>query len=201
MLAAALVSTLLGMTLSSRTGSAQETSRYPYDPACPWGRLSNGKGMLVRCITKSESQALTASKPPAASPATAATASASAPTASTDPPPTAPDLGSASLASLTVAVDEGALPAAEKKLRAAKQRYEECIDKNGGLEKPDAEVRVRFLVRPRGRAEGVSVSHRSGASAQAADCVAHVVDRRWVGTPEAPLVGATAVFKFSRVKK
>src|SRR5262245_20543041 len=38
-------------------------SRYPYDPACPWGRLSNGKGMLVRCLGEQEAQVLNAKAP------------------------------------------------------------------------------------------------------------------------------------------
>jgi hypothetical protein len=55
------------------------------------------------------------------------------------------------------------------------------------------EVRVRFLVRERGRAEGVAVARNQGVSLEAAQCIADVVDRRLVGVPEAPLVGATLV--------
>jgi len=38
-------------------------------------------------------------------------------------------------------------------------------------------------------------------SAEAARCVAEIVDRRRVGTPDAPLVGATVVVKFDKVAK
>ena len=31
--------------------------RYPFDPACPWGRVGNGKGMVVRCISEDEAKA------------------------------------------------------------------------------------------------------------------------------------------------
>ena len=32
--------------------------RYPYDPACAWGRVGNGKGMVVRCISEEEAKSL-----------------------------------------------------------------------------------------------------------------------------------------------
>src|SRR6187551_745159 len=32
--------------------------RYPYDPACPWGRIGNGKGLIVRCLSEAEAQGL-----------------------------------------------------------------------------------------------------------------------------------------------
>jgi hypothetical protein len=112
-------------------------------------------------------------------------------------PDAAPLSRSADLRGLRVSPDVGTLPEAEKKLNAAKDRYLECVAKNGGLEDQKAEVHVRFLVRARGRAEGVSVAKRSGMSSQAAQCVAEVVDRRAVGVPEEPIVGATVVIQFA----
>jgi hypothetical protein len=99
-----------------------------------------------------------------------------------------------------VTADEGKLPVAEKKLDAPRDRYIDCVKKNGGLSADKGEVHVRFLVRQRGRAEGVSVAKRSGVSPKAAACIADVVDRRAVGTPDAPMVGATAVIEISRGK-
>ena len=54
--------------------------RYPFDPACPWGRISNGKGMIVRCLSEDESAAVLrkVAVPAAAPVATAAPSSASA---------------------------------------------------------------------------------------------------------------------------
>ena len=193
-----------GAVLLSRPGSAQEASRYPYDPVCPWGRLSNGKGMLVRCITKEEGTGLGAATQPKSKPSASAGASAAPPAPSSEAPADAPEDDPAKLfvlKAVTVTADEGTLPLAEKKLRAAKDKYLECLAKHGGLEKPEAEAHVRFLASARGRAEGVSVQKRVGMSEAAAKCVANVVDRRPVGTPASPMVGATAVIKFSRVKK
>jgi hypothetical protein len=60
---------------------------------------------------------------------------------------------------------------------------------------------VRFLVRAKGVAEGVSVAKRTNMSKEAAQCVADVVDRRRVGTPESPMVGATVLVKFVKLDK
>src|SRR3954466_13119185 len=52
--------------------------RYPYDPACPWGRIGNGKGLIVRCLSEAEAQALRAGVPvsPAAVPSVVSSAGA-----------------------------------------------------------------------------------------------------------------------------
>jgi hypothetical protein len=188
----------IGLSLGSPV-AAQEASRYPYDPVCPWGRLSNGGGMLVRCIVETEANQLLSSSPPAPTTKTTATASASASAApSASAALTAQDV---SVKVGPVTADQGSLPQAEKKLSAAKDKLIACVVDNGGMEKESAEVQVRFLVSDRGRAEGVSVHKKTGVGSKAASCVADVVDRRSVGTPEVAMVGATVVVKFSRVKR
>ncbi|HEY4160161.1 MAG TPA: hypothetical protein VGM29_18740 [Polyangiaceae bacterium] len=195
--------------------------RYPYDPACPWGRISNGKGMILRCVSESEAQALRAGAVPAqaATTTTGAPPNGSAPTASAPPAlaATAP-AASASAddandsdgnppsvgADIEVTVgpvtaDSGQLGVG--KLGAPRDRYVKCLLDNGGLKDKTAEVHVRFLVQKRGRAEGVSVVKRVNVSAEAARCVSEVVDRRYVGVPEAPIVGATVLVKFAKVGK
>jgi hypothetical protein len=96
-----------------------------------------------------------------------------------------------------VRADQGKLPAARSKLSSARGRFAQCVREHGGLTSARGEAHVRFLVRERGRAEGVSVVRRSGMSKAAAACIADVVDRRSVGVPAAPLVGATAVVAVS----
>jgi hypothetical protein len=75
------------------------------------------------------------------------------------------------------------------------------VQKNGGLSGKTGEVSVRFLVRGKGVAEGVSVAKRTNVSKEAAQCVADVVDRRHVGMPESPMIGATLLVKFTKVDK
>ncbi len=198
--------------------------RYPYDPACAWGRVGNGKGMVVRCISEDEAKALrsaapapvaatgakpapsspgvSSSKPaPDATPAPGSTAPETAPDAGAEPEP-APGVDADAALEVTVgpvAADEGTLGVG--KLGAPKDKYAACVQKNGGLTGKTAEVSVRFLVRAKGVAEGVSVAKRTNLSKEAAQCVAEVVDRRRVGTPESPMVGATVLVKFAKLDK
>jgi hypothetical protein len=194
--------------------------RYPYDPACAWGRVGNGKGMVVRCISEDEAKALRAAAAapvagakPAPSPGVSsgkpAPEAATTPVSATPATPEAPDAAEAEPApdpdaALDVAVgpvtaEEGTLGIG--KLGAPKDKYVACVQKNGGLSGKTGEVSVRFLVRGKGIAEGVSVSKRTNLSKEAAQCVADVVDRRRVGTPESPMVGATVLVKFTKLDK
>lgn len=190
-------------------------NRYPYDPACPWGRIANGKGLLVRCMTEAESHALLSgnvgAKPAqTASPnatSSAAPSGAAAPAANADDKDKDKDdekeTADEGADKLSVNVDppvadKGKLATGKLALNGAKAKYRRCVLDNGGLEGDGAEVTVRFLVRERGRAEGVSVAKRKGMSAKAAQCVAEVVDRRQAGVPEVPLTGASVAIKFSK---
>jgi hypothetical protein len=195
--------------------------RYPYDPACAWGRVGNGKGMVVRCMSEDEAKTLRAAAPapvagakPAPAPgvtsakpapdATAATGSTTttetpAETADAEPAPDANPDAALDVAVGPVTAEEGTLGVG--KLGAPKDKYIACVQKNGGLSGKTGEVSVRFLVRGKGIAEGVSVSKRSDLSKEAAQCVAEVVDRRRVGTPESPMVGATVLVKFTKLDK
>jgi hypothetical protein len=93
--------------------------------------------------------------------------------------------------------DTGELPEARTQLLRAGERYVQCVESNGGLSSSPARVTLRFLVRERGRAEGVTVKEREGLSLGAAKCVASVVDRRYVGYPAAPIVGADLSVEFA----
>jgi len=188
---------LLGVAAVASAQSAK--ARYPYDPACAWGRIANGKGMLVRCLSEQEAVALakgTAPVPVKADP----DAATKAPVDGTTPDKPAegeakPD-GPLKVDVGPLTADQGTLSIG--RLHLPKDRYAKCVEDNGGLEGKDGEVHVRFLVRGEvSLAEGVSVSRRRNLSQAAAKCVADVVDRRRVGTPDSPMVGATLVIKFS----
>ncbi|HYO97855.1 MAG TPA: hypothetical protein VER33_25285 [Polyangiaceae bacterium] len=214
-----LASVLAAASVAAQKTEGQETlvRRYPFDPACAWGRIANGKGMIVRCMTEDEaSQVLrrAPSVPPVAASAGVSPSPAAAPSppVSTgnlvDPPPAAgPDQPAApsspderlEVTVGPVVADQGELSAG--KLTQAKARYARCVSDHGGLRDRSGEVHVRFLVRSKGIAEGVSVNKRINVSAEAARCVAEVVDRRRVGVPDAPLVGATVVVKFDRTSQ
>jgi hypothetical protein len=207
-----LAGTQLWAAQGATPAQAAEEQRYPYDPVCPWGRVADGRGMLVRCLKQDEVTALTGPATPQKAadavenkPAVAASAEASKDPALKDASGkevAAKDGADKDVAAKPVrelivdkvgpiVVDTGELPLAVKKLSEPKDRYLDCVNKNGGLSGDSAEVQVRFLVRERGRAEGVTVAKSKGMSAEAARCIADVVDRRYVGYPAAPIVGAT----------
>ena len=202
LLVSALGFAALGLVAAAALSESVENlvRRYPYDPACLWGRVSNGKGTIVRCLSEQEAAGLApvANALPVA-PAAAAVAPApalSAPPATTTVTSDAPAKpGRYDVTIGPVTADHGELPIG--KLGQPKDRYLKCLDDNGGLRADSGEVHVRFLVRSKGIAEGVSVQKRVNVSAEAARCVSEVVDRRHVGTPEDPLVGATVLVKFT----
>jgi hypothetical protein len=204
------VSLLSAMTLALVIGfrsfaDADIPERYPYDPVCPWGRVADGNGMMVRCLQQNEAHQLLqvqrqvqgqgqgASEPPQVRPAAPVSPPPNGATPPERPlPPTR--AGSVIVESVGPAVaDAGDLPVAGKQLSAAsaKDKYVQCVNQHGGLTAKQAKVVVRFLVRERGRAEGVGVKSHSGLSLAAAQCIADVVNLRYVGYPAAPIVGAT----------
>jgi outer membrane biosynthesis protein TonB len=215
MLSCASLLLAFGALASGETADAL-LRRYPYDPACPLGRIGNGKGLIVRCLTETEAQGLrsgTLAFPAASSTASGAPVVAAPPNSAT-PTPVAPDVvADADAGAPTpapsddkleitvgpVTADTGTLGIG--KLGAARDKYLKCVNDNGGLKEASGEVQVRFMLRERGRAEGVSVAKRSGVSAEAARCVSEVVDRRYVGVPAEPIVGATVVIKFVKAAK
>lgn len=201
--ALASVGTATGAPGAASAAPAMAASqRYPFDPACPWGRISDGKGLLVRCLSEEETRRLLgASGEPSGAPdapAPSAHDPAGEPSGAASPEP-APGGEKVSVQIGPVTVDEGKLPLAEKRLQAARSRIAQCFDA-GGLRADQGEVVVRFLVRARGRAEGVSVARRTRVTVKAARCVADVIDRRWVGQPEGSQVPGSVVIRVSRSK-
>jgi hypothetical protein len=196
---AALSAVTMGALTQARADDPGKANRYPYDPVCSWGRIADGRGMMVRCMKQSEAEALLAgaAPPPIATPVPAPSSSDGSPGSEEEPP----DTRKLSMEVGPVQVDSGTLPLALKKLQAPSDRYLECVEKHGGVTKSDGEVQVRFLVRERGRAEGAVVKLRRAVSEKAAACIADVVDRRFVGHPDVPIVGATLIVKFSKADR
>jgi hypothetical protein len=210
---------LVAASVAAQKSESQETlvRRYPFDPACAWGRVANGKGMIVRCMSEEEANLLLKRAPPSA---TARPSESTAPSGVGGSAPSAPSAtgvtspegsdtdgseapsggdGKMEVTVGPVTADQGELSVG--KLAQPKSRYLKCVSDHGGLKDTSGEVHVRFLVRSKGIAEGVSVQKRSNVSAEAARCVAEVVDRRRVGVPDAPLVGATVIVKFDKITK
>ncbi len=208
--------TLAAVTLAA-AAVATEGTEAP-DARCPWGRLADGQGRMVRCISQNEAAWLrlkTSRSDPApattrAAPATSAAAGATAaPAASAAHPDAGATPGDAADAGVragplprvvaeAVQVEQGTLPHALDKLRQPVERYAKCVAEHGGLARDVGEVHVKFLVRQRGRAEGVEVVKRRSVSREAAQCIADVVDRRGVGAPSVEMTGATLVLRVEK---
>ncbi|MCH2108906.1 MAG: hypothetical protein MK135_06225, partial [Polyangiaceae bacterium] len=141
--------------------NSQLEAKYPYDPACSWGRLSNGQGMLHRCLTAEEAQNLAKqTQPPSASPV---------PKSPQPIPKTEPEKAKPREYKLKVGpiqADEGEITIGA--LHKPVDRYRSCIDANGGLQGESAKAVVHFLVRgERERAEGVEVISSKGMTREA----------------------------------
>ncbi len=54
-----LLVTFMSIVCGDALGTPKEAQRYPFDPACAWGRVSNGRGLILRCLTREESERLT----------------------------------------------------------------------------------------------------------------------------------------------
>ena len=181
------------MLPAAALATGDKASRYPFDPVCPWGRLSNGKGMLHRCISAAEARTLAE----ASDVGKAKPAEDPKPAPSKQKPKSLPK--GYDLEVGPISADEGSITVG--RLHVPAERYRECIDKNGGLTKPAGKVIVKFLVRAeRLRAEGASVASFDNVSSQAAECIAAVVDRRKVGAPSVPMTGAKLTFSLREKK-
>src|SRR6187402_1700419 len=88
MLSSASLLLAFGALASGETSDAL-LRRYPYDPACPWGRIANGKGLVVRCLSEAEAQTLRSGvpvSPPAIPSAVSSTGTSPVTTAAGAPP-------------------------------------------------------------------------------------------------------------------
>jgi hypothetical protein len=173
---------LLLLWSAQGAADAEAETRYPYDPACAWGRIANGKGMLHRCLTEAEARSVADADPTRQEPKGALPEA---------PPTDAPSKFDLQLGPLAPEEGELALGGLGKPV----DRYRACIEENGGLSKPNGKVVVEFLVRAeRSRAEGTEVNSFAGVSRAAAECLAEVVDRRTTGTPSVPMTGVKLTF-------
>ncbi|MEZ4297724.1 MAG: hypothetical protein R3B70_22395 [Polyangiaceae bacterium] len=98
--------------------------------------------------------------------------------------------------------ENGDVPRAEKNLTSKKvtDAIAKCVADAGGLKSKTASLKVEFLVRARGKAEGVEVTP-TGVSEDAAKCVRNFLKNRSVGYPSADPVGVTVIFSLKPAGK
>jgi hypothetical protein len=158
---------------------------------CPYGRLEDPHRGFVRCLEPGETDAGPFAPGPSAPAEDAGAplddAGAAAPPADAAPPvgpPPEVELG-------TPSFENGEVPKAEKFLTSNSEKIAKCIAEHGGLTAPTGKLKLQFLVRARGRAEGVEILDAKGVRDEAADCVRVLLKNRVVGPPTADPVGVT----------
>ena len=83
------------------------------------------------------------------------------------------------------------MPRADKALGKLAGDIAKCVGDHGGLSGDAGSLKVQFLVRARGRAEGVEVTGARGVSAEASACVRVLLKDKAIGAPTADPVGVT----------
>lgn len=160
-------------------------------PRCPYGSLEDPHRGFVRCLLPDERDAGWLPPPPQGDP-TPAEPPRAEPPRDAGPPPAAPptvEIGAPRF-------DGGEVTKVEKSLGKASAGLARCVADNGGVGGDAGTVKIQFLVRSRGRAEGVEVLGARGVSAEAAGCVRHLIKNKAIGAPTADPVGVTVVITF-----
>jgi len=159
-------------------------------PRCPYGSLEDPHRGFVRCLLPDERDAGWLPPPPQGDPAPAEPPRTEPPREPAPPaPPPVVDIGAPKF-------EGGEVTKVEKSLGRASAELARCIADNGGVGGDAGTVKIQFLVRSRGRAEGVEVLAAKGVSPEAAACVRHLVKNKAIGAPTADPVGVTVVLTF-----
>jgi hypothetical protein len=166
-------------------------------PRCPYGELVDPHRGFVRCLLPDERDAgwlppapqpvpdpPKVAKDPDAKDPDAKDPDVKGPDAKPAGPPPLVDIGAPKF-------ENGEVPRAEKALTKAATDIAKCVADHGGLTAATGTLKVQFLVRNRGRAEGVEILSAKGLGADAASCVRVLLKNKPIGPPTADPVGVT----------
>jgi hypothetical protein len=200
---------------SAAAAQKPEAKKGPVDSPerCPHGALEDPHRGFVRCLKPEEKNAAWLPPPPQRDPASepadanapanpaAPAPDASSPPVEAPPPepaaPAVPPLVEVKAPSFT----NGEVPRTEKFLNGLSKEIARCVADNGGLSGASGSMKVQFLVRVRGRAEGVEVLRTENVRPEAASCVRLLLKNRAVGAPSADPVGVTVTLAFTKAQK
>lgn len=179
---------------SKRDGKLEDAGS-PADggaPRCPYGELADPHRGFVRCLLPEERDAGWLPPPP----------QGDAPPAAPPPPPPR-DTPRAAPPLVTIGApsfQNGRVTKVERSLGRAEREIARCVAEHGGLSGATGSLKVQFLVRSRGRAEGVEVLAAKGVSSEAASCVRVLLKNKAIGAPSADPVGVTVTISFKAPK-
>ncbi|MFO0613533.1 MAG: hypothetical protein U0414_13130 [Polyangiaceae bacterium] len=187
---------LLGCASSAPpAGTAIATASATAAAGAPGGPASASAPTVVpTAVTSPTGSAVPAgSAPPAGSTAPIASATpTAAPTASA--PPKVTYKARASFDEPTF--EGGDVPKAKETLEKFAKAVEKCVDEGGGIGDKGASIKIQFLVRAKGIAEGIDVLGATGLEEKPGKCVRDVFKKKAIGTPSADPVGVTFTITF-----
>ncbi|WP_437924688.1 hypothetical protein WMF37_37535 [Sorangium sp. So ce291] len=94
----------------------------------------------------------------------------------------------------------GDVPNVAKRLEKVSTDLAQCVADNGGLSGATGSLKIQFLVRVRGRAEGVEILEARGVTPDAQRCIRQFLKNRPIGTPSADPVGVTVTLSLRAAK-
>jgi hypothetical protein len=92
----------------------------------------------------------------------------------------------------------GEVPGVARVLSRTTDGVARCVAAHGGLGADEGNVEVQFLVRPRGRAEGVDVLSTKAVGVDAARCIRKLLKHYPVGRPTSDPVGVAFHYKLQQ---
>jgi hypothetical protein len=162
-------------------------------PRCPYGELNDPHRGFVRCLLPDErAPGWRAPPAPSASPDPKPPEPPKEPDKPAEPPPIV-EIGAPKF-------ENGEVTKVAKSLGKAKAGIAACVAEHGGLSAATGSLKVQFLVRSRGRAEGVEVLSAKGVSREASSCVRVLLKNKAIGAPSADPVGVTVVITLKPAK-
>jgi len=93
--------------------------------------------------------------------------------------------------------ESGEVPKAKAAIDKLKSRVEKCVNAEGGIPSDGASIKLQFLVRAQGIAEGVDVLDARNIGEKAGRCIRDAFKKKKVGPPSADPVGVIVTIDFS----
>lgn len=159
-------------------------------PRCPYGELNDPHRGFVRCLLPEERDA--GWLPPSAGAEPKPPEPPKEPDKPAAPPPVV-EIGAPKF-------QNGEVTKVERSLGKAAKAIAACVADHGGLAAPVGSLKVQFLVRSRGRAEGVEILAAKGVSQEASSCVRVLLKNKAIGAPSADPVGVTVTITLKPAK-
>lgn len=176
--------------LSADAGvDADDVSDGATDGGCPYGSLEDGHRGFVRCLTADEVDGGT----PDAGDASPPPPDAAPPSDAAPPPPPPAPVVKPGVVVEAPKQEGGEVPNLDKVLNKLADDFATCVVSAGGLTAKTGQIETQFLVRARGKAEGVEVLKVKGVSETVSPCIQGLLKNKRVGIPTADPVGVTFV--------